>query len=80
MKVVLNTVLKTMFTIVIISVTTITVNAQFNIGGPGTSGSGINGNGTTNGSPSPEVPFDGVMSLMLLASGVGYCAKKLRKK
>ena len=45
------------------------------IGGPGSS---------TVGGPSndgvPVVPFDGGMSLVLLASGVGYSAKILRLK
>ena len=59
--------------------TSITVKAQFNIGGPGTNGSGINGNGT-NDAPSPTVPLDGGMSILLLASGISYGAKKLRNK
>ena len=58
------------------------VSAQFSAGGPGTNGA--NGSGPTNdlgGSPtSPSVPFDGGMSLVLAASGIGYAAKKLKKK
>ena len=28
----------------------------------------------------PQVPFDGGLSLMLAASGIGYASKKLKKK
>ena len=44
------------------------------IGGPGSPGDGPGGDG------GPVVPFDGRMSLMLLASGIGYGVKKLKKK
>ena len=40
------------------------------IGGPGSPGNGPSGDG------SPIVPFDGGMSLMLLAFGIGYVVKK----
>ncbi len=40
------------------------------IGGPGSPGNGPGGDG------GPIVPFDGGMSLMLLASGIGYVVKK----
>ena len=44
------------------------------IGGPGSGGStpGLDGG--------PVVPFDGGMSLVLLASGVGYVTRKLKLK
>ncbi len=42
--------------------------------GPGQQNSGI---GVT--SDGPTVPFDGGMSLMLAASGIGYVAKKMKK-
>ena len=42
------------------------------IGGPGSPGSGPSGDGA------PVVPIDGGMSLLLLASGVGYAAKKFK--
>ncbi len=29
--------------------------------------------------PVPEVPFDGGMSIVLLASGIGYASKKLKQ-
>ncbi|MFP5042854.1 hypothetical protein [Parasediminibacterium sp. JCM 36343] len=61
---------------------TITVDAQFGSGGsaPGTGGTGggIPGAGGA-GSSGPTVPFDGGMSLVLLASGVGYAAKRIKK-
>ena len=79
MKTILNAIIKAVCIIVIVIMTSITVKAQFNIGGPGTNGSGINGNGT-NDAPSPTVPFDGGMSILLLASGISYGAKKLRNK
>ncbi len=80
MKAILNNLVKAVCIIVILTMTTITTKGQFSIGGPGTNGSGINGNGTTLGAPSPTVPFDGGMSLLLLASGIGYGAKKGNKK
>jgi len=82
MKAILKSGTRAMVAVAIVVLTTITVNAQFNIGGPGTSGSGINANGTQSGGPlpSPTVPFDGGMSLMLVASGIGYVAKKLKRK
>ncbi len=43
--------------------------------GPGQQNSGI---GVT--SDGPTVPFDGGMSLMLAASGIGYAAKKMKKR
>ena len=49
------------------------LNAQPNPG-PGNSGSNI-----TTTSDGPTVPFDGGMSLMLAATGIGYAAKRLRK-
>lgn len=57
----------------------VTLNAQTpaddpGIGGPGTNGSAPAGDGA------PIVPFDGGMSLMLAASGIGYAAKILKKK
>ena len=45
---------------------------------PGTSGSGTLGNGSPAGGA--QVPFDGGMSLVLAASGIGYAAKKLKRK
>ncbi len=50
-------------------------NAQFNIGGPGTHGSGVYANGS---SDATSVPFDGGMSLMLAAAGIGYATKKIK--
>ena len=49
------------------------INAQPNPG-PGNSGSSIPIT-----SDGPTVPFDGGLSLMLAASGIGYAAKKLKK-
>jgi len=49
------------------------INAQPNPG-PGNQNSGIVV--TQDG---PTVPFDGGMSLMLAASGIGYASKKLKK-
>ena len=44
------------------------------IGGPGAPGDGPGGDG------SPVVPFDGGMSLMLAASGIGYASKKIKER
>ena len=63
--------LKATLIIAIAVFTTIKANAQGNPGGPGSSGSGTFGNGNTAGG-GPAVPFDGGMSLMLAASGIGY--------
>ena len=43
------------------------------IGGPGSPSVGVGGDG------GPVVPFDGGMSLMLLASGICYAAKKINR-
>ena len=43
------------------------------IGGPGSPSVGVGGDG------GPVVPFDGGMSLMLAASGVGYAVRKFKK-
>ena len=62
-----------------ICITSISVNAQSpaddpGIGGPGAPGDGPGGDG------SPVVPFDGGMSLMLAASGIGYASKKIKER
>ena len=76
MKKILNTGLLTAVLIVVATMVTVHANAQ-NPGGPGTNGSGVLADG---GSGGPGVPFDGGMSLMLVASGIGYAAKKLKRK
>ena len=43
-------------------------------------GPGNQGNATGPTTDGPTVPFDGGMSLILLASGIGYGTKKLRKR
>ena len=68
-------------TIALVAMTTMLIakaTAQPGPGGPGISGSGILGNGDA-ASGAPAVPFDGGMSLMLAASGIGYVSKKLKK-
>ncbi len=57
----------------------------FDVGGPGTAGNPISANGagaTPSAAPpsSPQVPFDKGMSLVLIVSGIGYAAKKLKWK
>lgn len=79
MKKILNTGLLAAFLIVVATMVTVHANAQGNPGGPGTNGSGTLGNGNPVGG-GPVAPFDGGMSLMLVASGVGYAAKKLKRK
>ena len=44
------------------------------IGGPGSPGDGPGGDG------GPVVPFDSSFSLMLVASGIGFAAKKLNER
>ncbi len=57
--------------------TTVNVNAQSPADDPGIGGPGSPGNGPS-GDGSPVVPFDGGMSLMLVASGISYTAKKVK--
>jgi hypothetical protein len=57
--------------------TTVSVNAQSPADDPGIGGPGSPGNGPS-GDGSPIVPFDGGMSLMLAASGIGYAYKKVK--
>ena len=45
---------------------------------PGIGGVGSPTGGGLTGDGGPTVPFDGGMSLMLLASGIGYAAKKIK--
>ena len=72
--------IKALLIIVITIFTTINSNAQPGPGGPGSVGSGIQASGASDSGGSPTVPFDGGMSLMLAASGIGYAAKKLKRK
>ena len=51
-------------------------NAQTPADDPGIGGPGIGA--APAGDGSPIVPFDGGMSLVLLASGIGYATKKVR--
>ena len=74
MKNILKTSTKVIAVLIIVVFASGKINAQPNPG-PGNQGSGTGV--TTDG---PQVPFDGGMSLMLAASGIGYVAKKLRKK
>ena len=77
MKCFINKSLKAIVLSGLILLTVNTTEAQFNIGGPGTNGSGIFANGATD---APVVPFDGGMSIMLIAAGIGYSSKKLEEK
>lgn len=63
-------------TVLLISLQT---EAQFSNGG-GTPGGGGSGGGIPPTGGGPVVPFDGGMSLMLLASGIGYGFDKLKKR
>ncbi len=57
--------------------TAVHVNAQSPADDPGINGPGSPNNGPS-GDGSPVVPFDGGMSIMLAASGIGYASKKLK--
>ena len=64
----------------LIASTLITQHSQAQFGGGGTTpGAGEIGGGIPGTGGGPVVPFDGGMSLMLLASGVGYMTKKMKK-
>ena len=56
-----------------------TVNAQSPADDPGIGGPGSPGNGPS-GDGGPIVPFDGGMSLVLLAGGIAYAVKKMKEK
>jgi hypothetical protein len=47
---------------------------------PGIGGQGSSSVGAPSSDGVPIVPFDGGMSLMLLASGVGYAAKQIKAR
>jgi len=55
---------------------TVAVKAQPNPGGPGTSG----GAAAPDDYQAVQVPFDGGMSIILIASGIGLGAKRLKQK
>ena len=74
-KIFQTSIIKALFIAVIAITVTVVANAQPNPGGPGYNGSGTYANGS-----SASVPFDGGMSLVLAASGIGYAAKKLKRK
>ena len=63
----------------ILIVASLQLSAQFT-GGGGTPGGGGGGGGTPPTGGGPVVPFDGGMSLMLLASGVGYATKQFMER
>ena len=69
-----------------LSVVTLTItNAQPGPGGPGAVGNtqGVQSDGTgavASPGQGTSVPFDGGMSLMLAASGIGYATKKLKRR
>ena len=57
----------------------VNVKAQTPMTDPGIGGAGVQGNGTMS-DGSPVVPFDGGMSLILAASGIGYAVKRMKRK
>ncbi len=77
MKLFINNLTKILVTLLIIVFTGLNVNAQTPTDDPGIGGPGVGA--APAGDGSPIVPFDGGMSIMLIASGIGYGAKRLRK-
>jgi len=75
MKKILDINLRVFVVLVILFFTSLKVSAQVPPDGPGTSGSGIQANGNA---PAAQVPFDGGLSLILLASGIGYASKRIK--
>ena len=68
------------FTVLIMFIScclTFSLNAQTPADDPGIGGPGVGV--APAGDGSPIVPFDGDMSLMLFASGVGYVVKKIKQ-
>jgi len=79
----MQTVVKRISAVMVALIICLCVNTSINaqspaddpgIGGPGSPSEGVGGDG------GPVVPFDGGMSLMLVASGIGYATERLRKK
>ena len=66
------------FTFLMLFCINISVNAQTPADDPGIGGAGAGV--APAGDGAPIVPFDGGMSLMLAASGIGYMVKKLKQK
>ncbi len=75
MKNILDKSLRAIVILIVVVFTSVKVSAQVPPDGPGTSGSGIQANGNA---PAAQVPFDGGMSLILLASGIGYASKRIK--
>ncbi len=76
MKLVTNRVIRLAFILLLSVFVSTTVMAQTPADDPGIGGPGVGA--APAGDGSPIVPFDGGMSLMLLASGIGYSMKKIK--
>ena len=76
MKLVTNKVIRLAFIILMSVFVSTIVMAQTPADDPGIGGPGVGA--APSGDGSPIVPFDGGMSLMLLASGIGYSMKKIK--
>ncbi len=77
MKLFINNLTKILVTLLIIVFTGLNVKAQTPTDDPGIGGPGVGA--APAGDGSPIVPLDGGMSIMLIASGIGFGAKRLRK-
>jgi len=76
MKLVTNKVIRLSFILLLSVFVSTIVIAQTPADDPGIGGPGVGV--APAGDGSPIVPFDGGMSLMLLASGIGYSMKKIK--
>ena len=76
MKLVINKVIRLSFILLLSVFVSTIVIAQTPADDPGIGGPGVGV--APAGDGSPIVPFDGGMSLMLLASGIGYSMKKIK--
>ena len=76
MKLVTNKVIRLAFILLLSVFVSTIVMAQTPADDPGIGGPGVGA--APAGDGSPIVPFDGSMSLMLLASGIGYSMKKIK--
>ena len=72
-------IIKSVILILLVMIVSVSVHAQFPSAGPGGPGSGVPG---TPGVPADTggVPFDGGLSLILLAAGARLGAKKKQKQ
>ncbi len=79
MKIVIKKLIKSIIMLILVLVLSTTVKAQFGPAGPGSGAPGTSGVPPDYGG-SGAVPFDGGLSLILLAAGAGVGAKRKKMR